>query len=56
MFRIGLFDPICTYINDVKEHVGPTPISTRLVAGFVSGSLGAWVCNPFELVKTRIRK
>jgi hypothetical protein len=39
-------------MHDHKD--GPAPVSTRLIAGFVSGIAGAFACNPFELVKTRL--
>lgn len=40
-------------LHDKTE--GPAPASVRLVAGLVSGVIGAFACNPFELVKTRLR-
>jgi hypothetical protein len=31
------------------------PLYQQLVAGCLSGALGAFVCNPIEVVKTRLQ-
>ncbi|KAJ3394052.1 hypothetical protein HDU92_007275 [Lobulomyces angularis] len=52
-FRIGMYDPIMGIIHDSKT--GSAPAWKRLVAGSMCGVMGAFSCNPFELVKTRLQ-
>ena len=53
-FRIGLYDPILSLLHDPKTE-GRVPAWKRLLAGSLSGVMGAFSCNPFELVKTRLQ-
>ncbi|KAJ3255545.1 hypothetical protein HK103_006181 [Boothiomyces macroporosus] len=52
-FRIGMYDPIMNMIHDPKD--GRAPGWKRVIAGSLSGMMGAVSCNPFELVKTRLQ-
>jgi hypothetical protein len=52
-FRIGLFHPILEHLHD--DHESSPPIWKRLVAGSISGAAGAIICNPIEIVKTRVQ-
>ncbi|TPX46974.1 hypothetical protein SeLEV6574_g02905 [Synchytrium endobioticum] len=53
LFRIGMYEPIMSVIHDSSQ--GPAPGWKRMSAGAVCGVLGAFSCNPFELVKTRLQ-
>eukprot|EP01128_Nolandella_sp_AFSM9_P000888 TRINITY_DN11013_c0_g1_i1.p1 TRINITY_DN11013_c0_g1~~TRINITY_DN11013_c0_g1_i1.p1 ORF type:complete len:304 (+),score=50.68 TRINITY_DN11013_c0_g1_i1:102-1013(+) len=53
LFRIGAYQPILNRLHTDKDS--PTPIWKRICAGAVSGSVGALVCNPIEIVKTRMQ-
>ena len=33
----------------------PAPFSTKMLAGFASGAIAALICNPFDLIKTRLQ-
>ena len=62
MFRIGLFTPLLLTLHPPgknKDRVTgediPVPAWKRLVAGSLSGALGAVSSNPFDLVKTRMQ-
>lgn len=56
LFRIGMFDPLIEFLHDKrKEGNARVPLWKRMVAGGVSGAMGAVACNPFELVKTRMQ-
>lgn len=52
-FRIGLFHPILEQLHD--GHKSSPPIWKRLLAGSISGAAGAIICNPIEIVKTRVQ-
>ncbi|KAJ3081147.1 hypothetical protein HDU99_006465 [Rhizoclosmatium hyalinum] len=52
-FRIGMYDPIMTMIHDPKT--GSSPPWKRMLAGSLCGVMGAFACNPFELIKTRLQ-
>uniref|UniRef100_A0A7S0YU59 ADP,ATP carrier protein n=1 Tax=Hemiselmis tepida TaxID=464990 RepID=A0A7S0YU59_9CRYP len=54
-FRIGLFHPVLDQLHDREVHSTSPPIWKRLVAGSVSGAAGAIICNPIEIVKTRLQ-
>lgn len=54
-FRIGLFHPVLDVLHDREVHSTSPPIWKRMVAGSVSGSAGAIICNPIEIVKTRLQ-
>lgn len=51
-FRIGLYQPI---LDAVHTKEGPVPLSTMMSAAAVSGSISAMICNPFDLLKTRLQ-
>ena len=61
IFRIGAYDPILQQL--LMQHgnapaIGNKPkplLWQRLLAGAISGAMGAIACNPFELVKTRLQ-
>ena len=53
LFRIGMYDPIMTLIHDPAK--GSAPGWKRILAGSMCGAMGAFSCNPFELVKTRLQ-
>ncbi|KAJ3029514.1 UNVERIFIED_CONTAM: hypothetical protein HDU68_011907 [Siphonaria sp. JEL0065] len=52
-FRIGMYDPIMTVIHD--PATGSSPPWKRMLAGSLCGVMGAFACNPFELIKTRLQ-
>eukprot|EP01137_Pigoraptor_chileana_P014731 Opistho-2@69739 len=52
-FRLGLYDPIISSIHDKTK--GPAPAWKRIIAGGISGAMGAAACNPFEILKTRMQ-
>ena len=49
-----MFEPLINFMHDKKKE-GSIPLWKRMVAGGVSGAMGAVACNPFELVKTRMQ-
>lgn len=53
MFRIGLYDPIVTRLHGSKA--GAPPMWKRFLAGASSGAIAAVVCNPLDLLKTRLQ-
>ncbi|KAJ3417611.1 hypothetical protein HDV05_000068 [Chytridiales sp. JEL 0842] len=53
VFRIGMYDPIMSIVHDPSK--GSAPGWKRMLAGSICGLLGAFSCNPFELVKTRLQ-
>jgi solute carrier family 25 protein 14/30 len=51
--RLGLYDPIRDHlVKDDKTHI---PLSKKILAGFLSGGLGACMVNPADLVKIRFQ-
>eukprot|EP00466_Bigelowiella_natans_P015571 jgi/Bigna1/127176/aug1.4_g1884 len=52
-FRIGLYEPIVFRIHHDKKN--PIPVYKRVVAGAMSGFAGAVICNPLDILKTRIQ-
>jgi len=52
-FRIGLFHPILDVLHE--DHTKSPPVWKRLIAGSISGAAGAIICNPIEIVKTRLQ-
>eukprot|EP01126_Amoeba_proteus_P001690 TRINITY_DN10502_c1_g1_i1.p1 TRINITY_DN10502_c1_g1~~TRINITY_DN10502_c1_g1_i1.p1 ORF type:complete len:219 (+),score=17.57 TRINITY_DN10502_c1_g1_i1:263-919(+) len=52
-FRIGAYSPVLNSLHDRND--GPAPIFKRMVAGAISGTLAALLCNPIELAKTRLQ-
>ncbi|KAJ3190521.1 hypothetical protein HK101_008725 [Irineochytrium annulatum] len=53
LFRIGMYDPIMSVLHDSRQ--GSAPGWKRMLAGSLCGVMGAFSCNPFELVKTRLQ-
>lgn len=49
--RIGLYNPMKTALSSDNEH----SLTVKIGAGMVSGSVAAAVCNPTDLVKTRMQ-
>ena len=58
-FRLGLFEPIVCLLDGggaARGQVdGGAAMSTRVAAGAISGGLAAALCNPLDLLKTRIQ-
>jgi len=52
IFRYGLHEPI---MRQMHPHPTPAPFVTKMNAGFASGAIAAVICNPFDLVKTRLQ-
>jgi solute carrier family 25 protein 34/35 len=52
LFRYGLHEPI---MNQMHQEPTPAPFSTKLLAGFASGAIAAVICNPLDLIKTRLQ-
>jgi hypothetical protein len=55
VFRIGMFEPIMRLLHDPVSEPGTVPMWKRVIAGATSGAMGAFACNPFELIKTRMQ-
>jgi solute carrier family 25 uncoupling protein 8/9 len=49
--RIGLYNPIKTALSSDHDH----SLIVKIGAGMTSGSIAAAVCNPTDLVKTRMQ-
>lgn len=58
-FRLGLFEPIVSLLDGggaARGQVdGGAAMSTRVAAGAITGGLAAALCNPLDLLKTRIQ-
>ena len=58
--RIGLYRPVSEALHSAfdgrrPEERGIIPLHVRLLAGLICGPIGAFVANPFELLKTRMQ-
>ncbi|KAJ3395301.1 hypothetical protein HDU84_000068 [Entophlyctis sp. JEL0112] len=56
-FRIGMYDPFMHILHNPAlnpDHPSAPPWK-RMLAGALCGVMGAFACNPFELVKTRLQ-
>ncbi len=53
LFRIGMFDSVIELVHQRKERETPVLMWERIVAGTVTGMLGAITSSPFELIRTR---
>jgi solute carrier family 25 protein 34/35 len=51
-FRLGLYDPIMIRIHTEQT---PAPTWKHFLAGFTSGGISALVCNPLDLLKSRVQ-
>ncbi|CAB9526423.1 Kidney mitochondrial carrier protein 1 [Seminavis robusta] len=54
LFRIGAYQPIMDCVHNCPENSSP-PAWKRMVAGGISGALGFFICNPFEIVRTKVQ-
>ena len=57
-FRIGLYEPFESVLDAPRKKdggKGGAPTATRLLAGASTGSLAAVICNPLDLLKTRLQ-
>jgi solute carrier family 25 protein 34/35 len=52
-FRLGLYDPLLIRIH--ADDRAPPPTHKRFAAGFMSGGISALVCNPLDLLKSRVQ-
>ena len=52
-FRIGLYDPLLSYMHDLNS--GKPPIYKRVGAGATAGVVAALITNPLEITKSRIQ-
>lgn len=48
-----MYDPIMSIMHNPSK--GSAPAWKRFCAGSMCGVLGAFACNPFELIKTRLQ-
>jgi len=60
--RVGFYEPVRTFLtsnvqntNQQSASPGDTRFSIKVMSGLISGSFGAIVGNPFELVKVRMQ-
>lgn len=53
LFRLGMFEPLLYALHDRQN--GPPPLYKRMLAGMASGALGAYTCNPLDLLKSRMQ-
>ena len=51
-FRIGMFAPVLKFYH---PHEGPAPIYIKIAAGITTGSTAALICNPLDIMKTRMQ-
>eukprot|EP00960_Hanusia_phi_P042061 755290-Hanusia_phi.AAC.1 len=49
-FRIGLFEPVLDQLHGTEHRTAP--VWKRLVAGGISGAVGAMICNPIEIASS----
>ena len=64
-FRLGLYEPLVSALdsairpaaarNDPVRIATPPAMTSRVAAGAISGGLAAFLCNPLDLLKTRIQ-
>jgi solute carrier family 25 protein 34/35 len=53
LFRIGLFEPALYFLHP-DQDTKPL-LRERMIAGSFSGAMGSLLCNPLDLIKTRIQ-
>ena len=53
-FRIGLYEPLVRKLEGRSSSSAPSTV-TRVAAGAMTGGLSALICNPLDLLKTRIQ-
>lgn len=65
-FRLGLYEPLVSALDSavrpaaalddpVRGAAPPPAMTSRVAAGAISGGLAAFLCNPLDLLKTRIQ-
>ena len=64
-FRLGLYEPLVSALDsaawpaaaldDSVRGAAPPAMTSRVAAGAISGGLAAFLCNPLDLLKTRIQ-
>ena len=64
-FRLGLYEPLVSALDsaarpaaaldDPIRGAAPPAMTSRVAAGAISGGLAAFLCNPLDLLKTRIQ-
>lgn len=60
-FRLGLYDPLVDVLSPPSQHQrrggqgAGAAMSTRVLAGAISGGLSALIANPLDLLKTRLQ-
>ena len=64
-FRLGLYEPLVSALDsavrpaaapdDPVRGAAPPAMTSRVAAGAISGGLAAFLCNPLDLLKTRIQ-
>lgn len=52
-FRIGLFEPTVVLIEGQRRE--QPAMSSRFAAGVITGGLSSFICNPLDLMKTRMQ-
>jgi len=53
--RLGLYDRIKIFLGEDKNRVIPFPLWKKLIAGSLSGSIGAAIATPVDLIKVRMQ-
>lgn len=59
-FRLGLYEPCVVVLDrvmrtDSERSSAAVPMRTRMSAGMLTGALAAFICNPLDLLKTRLQ-
>ena len=55
-FRLGLYEPAVAVLDGPpRPGKRVAPMSTRVAAGAFTGALAALICNPLDLLKTRLQ-
>jgi solute carrier family 25 protein 34/35 len=55
-FRLGLYEPAVAVLDGPpRPGKRVAPMSTRVAAGALTGALAALICNPLDLLKTRLQ-
>ena len=51
-FRLGMFEPVLHFYH---QEDTPAPLWKKIAAGVTTGSTAALICNPLDLMKTRMQ-
>ena len=61
-FRLGLYEPVVSALDSMRNNSDPhrhsavvVPMSTHVTAGAFTGAFAALICNPLDLLKTRLQ-